>query len=156
MMAIIQPRNKDTKIQMVKKWFQSLSLQEQSVAITTVDKDLVQLFKAMYKVYQNDGYNRGDFTAKLDRCESVPQANSYKKVGNYQLLYQRSNPRRLQSNYISKQNTAANLIIENTRIVSIKEHNDALTLDVSFISCYSFFNEMMKLIDTEFLQREYK
>jgi hypothetical protein len=36
---------------MVKKWFQSLSLQEQSVGITTVDKELVQLFKAMYKVY---------------------------------------------------------------------------------------------------------
>ena len=47
----VQPRSKDAKIQMVKKWFQSLSLQEQSVAITTVDKELVQLFKAMYKVY---------------------------------------------------------------------------------------------------------
>ena len=110
----------------------------------------------MYKVYSNDGCTRGVFTAKLDRCDSVPQANSYKKVGSYQLLYQRGNPRRLQSNYFGKQNTAANLLIENTRIVSIKEHNDALTLDIGFISCHGFFNEMMKLIDTEFLQREYK
>ena len=57
----------------------------------------------------------------------------------------------MQSDYIGKRNQAANLIIENTRIVSIKENNDALTLDVGFISCYSFFNEIMKLIDTEFL-----
>lgn len=60
------------------------------------------------------------------------------------------------SEYIAKRNQAANLIIENTRIVSIKEPNDALTLDVNFISSNSFFLEIMKLIDTEFLQREYK
>ena len=141
---------------MVKKWFQSLSLQEQSLAITTVDKELVQLFKQMYKVYQNEGYGGGEFTARLDRCDSVQMADLYKKVGNYQLLYQKNNPRRLCSDYIGKRNQAANLIIENTRIVSIREHNDALTLDVGFISCYSFFNEIMKLIDTEFLQREHK
>jgi hypothetical protein len=52
-----------------------------------VDKELVQLFKAMYKVYQNEGYGGGEFTAKLERCDSVPQAEAYKKVGNYQLLY---------------------------------------------------------------------
>ena len=114
------------------------------------------MFKAMYKVYQNEGYGGGEFTAKLDRCDSVQKADAYKKVGNYQLLYQKNNPRKLCSDYINKQNKAANLVIENTRIVSIKDHNDALTLDVGFISCYSFFNEIMKLIDTEFLQREYK
>jgi len=70
------------------------------------------------------------------------------------LLYQKSSVRH--SEYIGKKNQAANLIIEHTRIVSIKEPNDALTLDISFISCYSFFLEIMKLIDTEFLQREYK
>ena len=48
------------------------------------------------------------------------------------------------------------MLIENTRIVSINEQNDALTLDVCFISCNSFFTEIMKLIDSEFLQREYK
>ena len=57
---------------------------------------------------------------------------------------------------MAKRNHAANLVIENTRIVSIKEHNDALTIDVSFISSYSFFNEIMKLIDPEFLMRDYK
>ena len=90
---------------MVKKWFQSLSLQEQSVAITTVDKELVQLFKAMYKVYQNEGHGGGEFTAKLDRCDSVPQADTYKKVGNYQLLYKKKNVRgvRNTSEYMGKQ-----------------------------------------------------
>ena len=48
------------------------------------------------------------------------------------------------------------MIVENTRIVSINEPNDALTLDVSFLGCFSFFMEIMKLVDTEFLQREYK
>ena len=71
----VQPRSKDPKTQMVKKWFQNLTLQEQSVAITTVDKEPVQLFKSMYRVYQNEGYNGGQFTAKLDRCESVKKAD---------------------------------------------------------------------------------
>jgi len=48
------------------------------------------------------------------------------------------------------------MLIEMTRIVSINEHNDAITLDVSFIECNSFFTEIMKLIDSEFLQRDYK
>ena len=72
---------------MVKKWFKSLSQQEQSVAISTVDKELVQLFKAMYKVYQNEGYGGGDFTAKLEYCKSQEEADTYKSVGGYQLLY---------------------------------------------------------------------
>ena len=57
---------------------------------------------------------------------------------------------------MSKRNSAANMLIEMTRIVSINDHNDALTLDVTFIECNSFFNEIMKLIDSEFLQRDYK
>ena len=57
---------------------------------------------------------------------------------------------------MSKRNSAANMLIENTRIVSINEHNDALTIDVSFIESNNFFNEIMKLIDSEFLQRDYK
>ncbi len=60
------------------------------------------------------------------------------------------------SDYMSKRNSAANMLIENTRIVSINEHNDALTIDVSFIESNNFFNEIMKLIDSEFLQRDYK
>ena len=140
---------------MVKKWFEKLSLQEQTVTITTIDKDLVQLFKAMYKVDRNEGQPPGgEFTAKLERCENVREADNYTKVGNYQLLYQKNNIRH--SDYIGKQTNAANMIVENTRIVSINEPNDALTLDVSFLGCFSFFMEIMKLVDTEFLQREYK
>lgn len=62
----------------------------------------------------------------------------------------------LRSDYLQKRTQAANMLIENTRIVSINEHNDALTLDVSFVECNSFFTEIMKLIDSEFLQRDHK
>ena len=59
----------------------------------------------MYKVYQNEGHGGGEFTAKLDRCDSVPQADAYKKVGNYQLLYKKKNARGLRntSEYMGKQ-----------------------------------------------------
>ena len=105
----------------------------------------------MYKVYSSEGYGGGDFTAKLDHCESVHLANTYKKVGNYQLLFKKSDNYMLHSDYMTKQKKAADVIIEATRIVSIKDHNDALTLEVDFISCNHFLNEITKLIDPEFL-----
>ena len=55
MPAKVQSKSKEPKVNMVKKWFEKLSLQEQTVTITTIDKDLVQLFKAMYKVDRNEG-----------------------------------------------------------------------------------------------------
>lgn len=62
----------------------------------------------------------------------------------------------MRSDYLQKRQQAANMLIENTRIVSINEHNDALTLDVSLVECNPFFTEIMKLIDSEFLQRDQK
>ena len=103
MQVTVQPKNKDsagTKTLMVKKWFQSLSLQEQSVAVTVIDRDLVNLFKAMYKVYENTGHQGGNFTAKLDHCDSVHKADVYKKVVNYQLLYQKRSTQLLRSDYM--------------------------------------------------------
>ena len=84
-MMTVQPKggSKDAKIQMVKKWFSSLTLQEQSITLTIIDKDLVNLFKAMYKAYESSGHQDGDFTARLDHCDSVTLADQYKKVGNY-------------------------------------------------------------------------
>lgn len=60
-------------------------MSEKSVALTTVDKDLVNLFKAMYKINNAEGPDGGggEFLAKLDRCESSRQADSYKKVGQF-------------------------------------------------------------------------
>ena len=60
----------------IKKWFEQLSLSEKSVALTTLDKDLVQLFKTMYKYLQQDGYEGGEYAARLDRCDSVTQADA--------------------------------------------------------------------------------
>lgn len=58
----------------------------------------------MYKAYQSDGsYGCGQFTAKLDRCDSITVANAYKKVGNYQLLYKKTNSAgQLSSEYMNK------------------------------------------------------
>ena len=53
----------------INKWFKSLTLSEKSVALTTVDKDLVNLFKAMYKKYSESGM-AGKFTARMDTCDS--------------------------------------------------------------------------------------
>lgn len=47
-------------------------------------------------------------------------------------------------------------MIEAVRIVSINQPNDALTLNVEFFSNSQFFFEMMKLIDDQFMIREYK
>jgi hypothetical protein len=55
-----------------------LTLAEKSVTVTTVDKDLVNIFKAMHAKYASNG-NKGKFTANtssyatdLHRLESVP------------------------------------------------------------------------------------
>ena len=68
--------------------------------MTVVDKELVNLFKAMYRTYENAGHHDGDFTAKLDHCESVHLAEKYKKVGNYQLLYSKRGNLVLRSDYL--------------------------------------------------------
>lgn len=86
-----------------------------------MDKDLVNLFKAMYKSYQEYGCEGGEFTAKLDRCDSVTQADSYQKVGNYQLLYKKRNGLNLalMSSYMSKKKRAASYLVDYVRVVSI-------------------------------------
>lgn len=38
----------------------------------------------------------------------------------------------------------------------MKQADDALTFDVDFFSNVDYFIEIMKLVDDEFLQREYK
>jgi succinate-acetate transporter protein len=45
------------------KWFKNLDMSDKLVAMTIVDKDLVQLFKSMYKMDGGQGYSGGIFTA---------------------------------------------------------------------------------------------
>ena len=48
-------QSKSAQQQFIMKWFKALSVNEKSLALTTIDKELVQLFKAMYKTYMDDG-----------------------------------------------------------------------------------------------------
>ena len=60
------------------------------------------------------------------------------------------------SAYMNKRREAANVLIENVRILSINEQNDALTLSVDLFSNVDYFLDIIKIIDTDFLAREYK
>ena len=60
------------------------------------------------------------------------------------------------SGYMNKRREAANVLIEAVRILSINEPNDALTLNVEFFSNVEYFHDIIKIIDTDFLSREYK
>ena len=42
------------------------------------------------------------------------------------------------------------------RVISVQKQNDALTLDVELISNADYFKKIMKLVDDEFMKREYK
>jgi hypothetical protein len=42
------------------------------------------------------------------------------------------------------------------RIISVKTMSDALTIDVELISNIDYFMKIMKLVDEEFLIRDYK
>jgi hypothetical protein len=42
------------------------------------------------------------------------------------------------------------------RIITVNTENDALTIDVEFVQSFDYFMKMMKLINDEFLIREYK
>jgi hypothetical protein len=43
------------EIVIIKNWFRALSVEEKTVALTIVDKDLFELYKAMYRVEYEQG-----------------------------------------------------------------------------------------------------
>jgi hypothetical protein len=49
---------------------------------------------------------------------------------------------------------AVSELIEHVRIITVNSPNDALTIDVDFITNMDYFMKIMKLIDEEFLIRE--
>jgi hypothetical protein len=52
----------------INKWFRSLSLQDKAMALTIVDKDLVGLFRAMYRCEQTSGFPGGNFTTLVSEA----------------------------------------------------------------------------------------
>lgn len=51
---------------------------------------------------------------------------------------------------------AANHTVQSIRVISVKQENDALTIDIDWISNTEYFLKIMKLVDEDFLFREYK
>ena len=61
-----------------------------------------------------------------------------------------------QSTYMARKKTAGISLVEAVRIVSIFQPNDAITLDMEFFSNSNYFFDIMKLVDENFLIRDYK
>ncbi len=81
--------NKDSsRYKILKHWFKELNLSEMSIVLTTVDKELIRLIRAMYKT-QMKFQSSGKFIAKLDQCSSPTEADRYEKVPGSNLLFVR-------------------------------------------------------------------
>ena len=76
------------RFKIIKNWFKELNLSELCIVLTTVDRELVKLIRAMYKTQVKFGTS-GKFVAKLDKCESSAEAERYETVQNYNLLFVR-------------------------------------------------------------------
>jgi hypothetical protein len=56
------------------KWFESLSLPDKSIVLTTVDKQLTTLLKAMFKYYSEVGngkFNNLDYPSDQDEVDKA-------------------------------------------------------------------------------------
>ena len=83
--------------------------------------------------------------------------NDIQRVGKYDLVYIKSrHMQAIQSKNIKEKQKASNELVEQVRVITINQENDALTIDVSSVSNVEFFVTLMKYIDDEFLQREAK
>jgi hypothetical protein len=60
------------------------------------------------------------------------------------------------SSTLREKEGALNELVESVRIIAVKQENDALTIDINLLSNTDFFMKIMKLVDEEFLVREYK
>jgi len=69
----------------VKEWFERLCLQDKSIVLTIVDKQLVNLIFQMFKVYTQEGNVR--FLNHI--YPEPPETHEYGRVKNYPLLYKR-------------------------------------------------------------------
>lgn len=119
--------------------------------MTTVDKDLVSMFKAMHAKYSSHGC-KGKFTANTSAYST--DLHRLESVHPYQLLLvkPKHEAQRFSSVLKSKQE-AEDYLIEQTRIVSVMQENDGLTLDIDIIENTDFFMTVMKSVDDEFLMR---
>ena len=62
----------------------------------------------------------------------------------------------IHSSTLREKEGALSELVEHVRIISVRGLNDSLTIDVELIQNIDYFMKIMKLVDEEFLIREYK
>ena len=137
----------------VRNWFKSLTVAEKSVTLTTVDKDLVNMFKAMHAKYVQNG-RKGKFTANTNAFTST-DADLLESVHPYQiLLVKPKNELSIHaSKFMQEKQQSEDMLIEGVRIVSVQSQNDTLTLDPEIFENTEFFMKIMKSVDDRFLMK---
>jgi hypothetical protein len=119
--------NKDVaRYRIIKNWFKELSLQELAIVVTTIDRDLVRLLRAMYKTQRESS---GKFVAKLDKCNNSYEADKFERVNPYQLLFSRDKNnlsfvpgqqhRVIYSQNIQKRAKACDWLIKGVRFINV-------------------------------------
>lgn len=81
----------------------------------------------------------------------MPQYNK-----NLVYIKQMEKLRNIHSSTLREKEGALGELVEHVRIISVRQPNDAITIDVELISNIDYFMKIMKLVDEEFLIREYK
>lgn len=149
------------KISIINKWFKNLNLKDKSKALTIVDKDLVSLFKMMYKLENAQGHP-GKFSTQVSDCHELL---GYKKCVSLpapffeSLTFIKSSTglvTNIHSSTLREKEGALSELVEHVRIISVRSLNDSLTIDVELIQNIDYFMKIMKLVDEEFLIRDYK
>jgi hypothetical protein len=130
------------------------------MALTIVDKDLVQLFKSMYRIEHQAGCAGGKFTTLVQEAtELLEQRDLFilPQPYKHQLVYIKpKSDKHILSSTLREKECALSELVEHVRIISVKCPNDALTIDVELISNIDYFMKIMKLVDEEFLIRDYR
>ena len=75
-----------------------------------------------------------------------------------ELIYKKgpSSSNKVYSSTLRESQQALFELVENIRIITVKSTDDAITIDAQLISNIDYFMKIMKLVDEEFLIREYK
>lgn len=133
---------------------------EKSIVTTVIDKPLVDLIYSMFVAEaEDDSY--GKFSSARPYCADGAEAEKYKSIKDktngklYDVIYEmeqkNSSLASIQSNHIRKNKQAEHELINNVRIISVFQENDALALDMDILGNSDYFNSIIKMVDDNFL-----
>jgi hypothetical protein len=57
-----------------------LSIEEKTIALTIVDKELVELFKSMYRMDFGIGEGKGEFCPLVEDCRELLESYEWEKM----------------------------------------------------------------------------